>query len=785
MLKVLKRNGSIVSFDVNKIVTAISLSMAETKADVDPELAKSIGERVEKTLLSYDHQISVEDIQDLVEEILMDSPRKDAAKRYILYRYERDKNRDRRKKRTDGRILTDEFISRYKHRPNPMKQLGNFVYYRTYSRWLSEEKRREYWWETVRRAVEYNCSLVPTTKAEAEKLYDNIFHLRQFLSGRTFWVGNTDVAKNYPMSNYNCSFTVIDDFDCFKDLFYMLMIGSGVGIRILKDDINRLPKIRTNFDIIHEDYTPTPMHLREDSTSLEFSHNNTVRIAIGDSKEGWVQALDFYLKVLYSNEYRQINTIVINYNHVRPKGEKLKTFGGTASGHQSLKNMFIKITSVIKKRGVLNSESYTYLLPIDCLDIANIIGENVVVGGVRRTAEIVLVDPEDRESIEAKSQLYKQIDGQWIVDEDIIHRQMSNNSIYYREKPSREQLHWQLEQMRYSGEPGWVNESAGLKRRPNMNGVNPCGEILLDSKGLCNLTTINVFAFVKEDKSLDLDSLFEAQKLSARAGYRMTCTALEIPRWNYIQKRDKLLGCSLTGWQDLVNATSMTRKEQSKLLRELRTIAKMAAKEYANEIGENEPLLVTTVKPEGTLSQLPTVSSGVHYSHSPYYIRRVRINSDDPLVKVCEELEYPIFPEVGQDIETCTTKVIEFPVKAPEGITKYDVTAIEQLENYKMFMENYVDHNCSITVHVREHEWADVEEWVWEHWDDTVALSFLSLDDNFYDLLPYEAIDEDEYNERKAKMRAFLPNLISKYEKEEVEFDIGTSGCEGGVCPIR
>ncbi len=565
----------------------------------------------------------------------------------------------------------------------------------------------------------------------------------------------------------------------------MLMIGSGVGIRILKDDISRLPKIRTSFDIIHEDYTPTPMHLREDSTSLEFSHNNTVKIMIGDSKEGWVQALDFYLKVLYSNEYRKINTIVINYNHVRPKGEKLKTFGGTASGHQSLKNMFIKITNVIKKRGVLNNEEYSYLLPIDCLDIANIIGENVVVGGVRRTAEIVLVDADDKEAIEAKSHLYKQIDGQWIVDEDIIHRQMSNNSIYYREKPSREQLHWQLEQMRYSGEPGWVNESAGLKRRPNMNGVNPCGEILLDSKGLCNLTTINVFAFVKEDKTLDLDGLFEAQKLSARAGYRMTCTALEIPRWNYVQKRDKLLGCSLTGWQDLVNATALSRKEQGKLLRELRTIAKIAANDYANEIGENEPLLVTTVKPEGTLSQLPTVSSGVHYSHSPYYIRRVRINSDDPLVQVCEELEYPIFPEVGQDMETCTTKVIEFPVKAPEGITKYDVSAIEQLENYKLFMENYVDHNCSITVHVREHEWADVEDWVWEHWDDTVALSFLSLDDNFYNLLPYEAIDQEEYEKRLAAMRPFLPNLISKYEKTEVEFDFGTSDCEGGVCPIR
>jgi ribonucleoside-diphosphate reductase alpha chain/ribonucleoside-triphosphate reductase len=785
VIEILKRDGSISKFNITKIVTAIKLAMAETKDAIDEELAQKIGDQISEELSTYPMPVSVEEVQDLVETRLMASPRKDAAKRFILYRYERDKTRDSRTKRTDGRILSDEFISKYKHKANPMKQLGNFVYYRTYSRWLPEEGRREYWWETVRRSVEYNCSLVPTTKAEAEKLYDNIFHLRQFLSGRTFWVGGTDVANYYPMANYNCAFTVIDSFDAYKDLFYLLMIGAGVGLRILKSDVAQLPKIRTDIELIHEDYSPMKNGLREDSTSLEFMKNNTVRISIGDSKEGWVQSLDFYLKLLYSYEYRQIETIVINYNHVRPKGERLKTFGGTASGHQSLKNMFTKITNVIKKRGLVNEKQFTKLCPIDCLDIANIIGENVVVGGVRRTAEIVLVDPSDKECVEAKSNLYKQIDGRWLVDQDIIHRQMSNNSIYYKERPSREQLHWQIEQMRYSGEPGWVNEEAGLKRRPNMNGVNPCGEILLDANGLCNLTTVNVFAFVNEDGTLDRDGLFEAQRLSARAGYRMTCVELEMTKWNHVQSRDKLLGCSLTGWQDLVNKASLSLEEQKALLKDLREVAKNNANAYANEIGENEPLLVTTVKPEGTLSQLPSVSSGVHYSHSPYFIRRVRINSDDPLVKVCEELGYPVHPEVGQDLKNCSTKVIEFPVKAPEGKTKYDVSALEQLENYKLFMDNYVDHNCSITVHVREHEWATVEQWVWDNWSDVVALSFLSLDDNFYQLLPYEAIDEATYNERVANMKPFLTNLISKYEKEETEIDLGNESCDSGVCPIR
>jgi ribonucleoside-diphosphate reductase alpha chain/ribonucleoside-triphosphate reductase len=562
------------------------------------------------------------------------------------------------------------------------------------------------------------------------------------------------------------------------------MVGSGVGVRVLKSDAEKLPLIRTDIEIIHESYTPVPKTVRQDSTSLEFLKNHTVKITIGDSKEGWVQSLDYFIRVFYSTEYRKITTIILNYDHVRSKGEKLKTFGGTASGHSSMKNMFVKIDKIVQKAKARSTTNKVKLKPIDCLDIANIIGENVVVGGVRRTAEIVLIDQDDKDCIMAKSDLYKKVDEKWIIDQEIAHRQMSNNSIYYTRKPTREQLHWHLQQMRYSGEPGWVNEEAGAKRRPNFAGVNPCAEILLDSKGLCNLTTLNVMAFVSEGK-LDYKGLIEAQKLSARAGYRMTCTELEIPEWDAVQQRDKLLGCSLTGWQDMVNALNMDKVDQEKLLGDLKVAARKAANEYAEELGQKEPLLITTIKPEGTLSLLPVVSSGVHFSHSPYFVRRIRISSDDPLTKVCEELGFPVFPEVGQDNETCTTKVVEFPVKVPDGRTKDDVSALEQLEIYKMFMTHYVEHNCSITVHVRDNEWDAVEEWVWNNWEDTVALSFLSFEDNFYELLPFEAITEKEYNERVKEMKPFIPSLISKYEREEVVYDIGNEGCEGGVCPVR
>lgn len=780
-MQVRKRNGNIVDYDREFIVRAVTLAAAAAGEHGDEAVQRVVDDVEAKLVRSGAEIVDIESIQDAVEEALFEQGRFKTAKAYILYRMEKEKTRGVADWK-EG-LLSREFLSKYKHAPSPMGELGSFVYSRTYSRYIPQLNRREFWWETVRRAVEYNCSLAPTTREEAEKLYDNIYNLRQFLSGRTLWVGQTPVSEAYPMANYNCAFEVIDDYHAYHDLFYLLMVGSGVGVRVLKSDAEKLPPIRTNLEIIHKAYNPRAKENRLEYTGVSFS-GDTVTLAIGDSKEGWAQAIDRYFDVLTNQEYSKIRRIVVEYDSIRPRGERLKVFGGTASGYESMMAMLDKIHHVIASAGLRDGVARTKLKPIDLLDIANIIGENVVSGGVRRTSEIGLIDQDDTECIQAKSQLYRQVNGRWEIDRNIAHRQMSNNSIFYRRKPSREQLHWHIQQMRHSGEPGWINEAAGLKRRPNFCGCNPCGEILLDSHGLCNLTTVNVMAYVRDGK-LDEAGLLEAQRLSARAGMRMTCRELEMHRWNAVQQRDRLLGCSLTGWQDMVNAVGMDRGNQAALLEKLREAAHSAADKMADSLGLNAPLLVTTIKPEGTLSLLPTVSCGVHYSHAPYYVRRIRISASDPLCRVCEDLGYPVFPEVGQDAATCRTKVIEFPVKAPEGRVKADASAIEQLENYKMFMEHYVDHNCSITVHVRENEWEEVEEWVWNHWDDVVALSFLSYDENFYELLPYEAISEAEYEARRAKMRPFNPSLISKYEREETELDIGSADCASGVCPVR
>lgn len=680
-------------------------------------------------------------------------------------------------------LLTNEFLQRYPDFPNEMTPLGKFIYYRTYSRYLPEKRRRETWKETVTRAVDYNCSLAHTSKREAEQLFDNVFHLRSFLSGRTLWVGGTDLVKDFAIANFNCAFEVIDNFEAFRDLFYLLMVGSGVGFRILPEDVKKLPKIKTKVKLKHEEYKPVTKFAREDNTTVEFFGNEVV-ITVGDSKEGWTQALDTYFKLLWDRMYTGIDRVIINYNHVRPKGERLKRFGGTASGHESLRVMFEKIHKVIEKVGVTTGKERANLQPIDCLDICNIIGENVVSGGVRRTSEISLSGNKDTEVLSAKQYLYTQTEeGEWVENNEILHRRMSNNSILYWERPTLEELKTQLEQIKNTGEPGFINGEQAKQRFIWFMGVNPCAEILLADKGLCNLVSLNATGFVKDGK-LDLGALLESARLNARASLRMTCVDLELPKWDIVQKEHRLIGCSLTGWQDMKDIVGMTIEEEERVLAKMKQAIREGADDYADSLGISRPALTTTVKPEGTQSLMPNVSAGVHLSHSPYYIRRVRITAYDPLCKVAEHLGWSVKAEAGQKYETADTKVIEFPVKSPVKRTKADLTAIEQLETYKRFMDFYVEHNCSITVTVKDNEWEEVAKWVHENWDSVVCISFLPYSGGYYPLMPYEEITEEEYNQMLEQMVDFDENLLSIYE-QGLDFDLGESECANGVCPIR
>ena len=397
------------------------------------------------------------------------------------------------------------------------------------------------------------------------------------------------------------------------------------------------------------------------------------------------------------------------------------------------------------------------------------------------------------------------------------HRSMSNNSVAFTDKPTEDFLSVIFKIMQSEGEPGFINlRSAAIRRLKGLGiynpteeqiqhemmltGLNPCAEILLNSYGVCNLTTVNVDGFVSQDENgdwkLDLEGLVEAQKKSARAGLRMTLVTLELPHWDEVQQRDRLLGTSLTGWKDAMHKLGYSRDEQNHLLRELGATSRNEANRYAEEIGVNVPILATTIKPEGTQSQVfGGKSPGLHEAHSEYYIRRIRINAEDPLAKAAlAHRGWVVNPENGtpgntrqEKMKNARTLVIDFPVFSGSKVTKDDVTVDEQFDTYFDFQHYYTEHNSSNTITVKPDEWETAQQRVWDGWDDFVGVSFLSHDGGTYQLAPYESCTKEQYENLKSQMADFNTDALALLELGGIDESSleGMEGCEGGACGIR
>ncbi|MDP2676277.1 MAG: ATP cone domain-containing protein [bacterium] len=737
-----KRDGRVVSFDKNRIVNAVSRAMqASGEGDTrrDPLL---IADRVIKRLTEKYPRggvPSIEAIQDVVEEslILLDFPK--TAKAYILYRSERAHIREKKKVIPDHVQAFAQESKKYFRNP-----LSEFIYYRTYSRWVEDEGRRETWIETVDRYINFMRENIgdKLTSEEYNELREAVLRQEVMPSMRLLWSAG-HAARKSNVAAYNCSFIAPSKLEDFAEIMYLLMCGTGVGYSVESQTVQQLPIVKRQIG------TTLPTHI------------------VGDSKEGWAEALTLGLKTWYSGK-----DIAFDYSTLRPAGARLATMGGRSSGPEPLRAL------LDFSRSKIFSRQGRRLSNLDIHDIICKTGEVVVMGGVRRSALISLSDLDDKEMRHAKT-------GQFYLTEP--QRSMANNSAVYNERPTATEFmqEWLALAQSGTGERGIFNRGSLKNQLPARRwkvfkhhhgtcGTNPCGEIVLRSKQFCNLSEVVARA---EDTE---EMLVRKTRLASMLGtYQSSLTNFPFisKEWKENCEEERLLGVSITGQWD----SSAVRNPET-LLR-MKEVAVRTNEEYARRFGINASTCVTCVKPSGTVSQLVDAASGMHTRHAKYYIRRVRISATDPLFHMLKDQKFPYHSEVGQDASSATTFVLEFPVKAPEQAI-VNLNAIEQLKHWEMVKKNFTEHNPSVTVSVMRDEWIETANWLYQRWSILGGLSFLPKSDHAYQLAPYEAISEEKYNELTARMPQVDFSQIVAYEKEDNTAGAKELACVGGVCEI-
>lgn len=617
-----------------------------------------------------------------------------------------------------------------------------FIFYRTYSRWNDNLKRRETWPEAVQRYMDFMKSKLGDKLKEEEytEIQEAITKMEVVPSMRLLWAAGP-AAERTNATAYNCTYTTPTKWQDFGEILYLLTCGTGVGFSVEKHIVDQLPEIK------------------------ESLYQRKQTVVVEDSKEGWADALVTGLTTWASG-----GDIEFDYSLIRPEGARLVTMGGRASGPEPLKGL-LKFTheTILSRQG-------KKLRPIDVHDIICKIGDIVVSGGVRRSSEISLSDLHDEDMRGAKQGKFYEKEPQ---------RTMANNSAVYTSKPSVEDLltEWVALVKSGAGERGIFNRGS-LKNQlparremyPDM-GTNPCGEIVLRPKQFCNLTEV---VARKEDSGTDL---MEKIRLATTIGtFQSSLTDFNYlsDEWKKNCEEERLLGVSITGQFDC----EVAREETT--LQVLKEYAIKINKEYSERMGIGQSKAITCVKPSGTVSQLVDASSGMHPRFSDYYIRRVRISATDPLFKMLKDQGIKYNPEVGQEEQTATTFVLEFPIKSPDGaITNGHTSALDQLSHWKKIKLNYTEHNPSNTIFVKEEEWIGVVNWIYNNWDIIGGLSFLPKDENVYKMAPYEKITEEEYNKLASESPKIDFSKLSEYEMEDNTIGAKEIACGGkSTCEI-
>ncbi len=579
---------------------------------------------------------------------------------------------------------------------------SEFVYKSRYARWLEEEGRREDWHETVARLVNYYAHQFPVSDPVFDELYGAIYNLEVMPSMRALMTAGPALDRCH-VPAYNCAYLPVDSPRSFDECMYILMCGTGVGYSVEQKYIEQLPRI-----------------------SEEFADTDTV-ITVADSKEGWAKAFRELISLLIAGQIPKWDV-----SRVRRAGERLKTFGGRASGPEPLVDLFQFCVRLF------TNAAGRRLTSVECHDIMCKVADIVVVGGVRRSAMISLFDCTDDRMSKAKF-------GAWW--EGAPQRALANNSaVYENRKPDVGFFmnKWTELYESKSGEPGFFSRAAcqaiaGRNGRRDANfdfGTNPCSEIILRPFQFCNLTEVVV------RQSDDLDSLKRKVRIATILGtIQSTFTDFKYLRkkWQDTCNEERLLGVSFTGICD--NLGLMGKPD---VLNQLRQTAVETNAEWAARLGIAQSAAITCVKPSGTVSQLVNSASGLHTRHAPYYLRTVRADNKDPITQFLKDQGVYSEPCV---MKGNTTTVFYFPIKSPEGaLTRHGQTAIEALELWKTLQDNWCEHKPSATINVKEEEWPEVGAWVYKNFDTLSGVAFLPYDGGTYTQAPYQEVSEEEYS---------------------------------------
>jgi ribonucleoside-diphosphate reductase alpha chain len=625
-----------------------------------------------------------------------------------------------------------------------MEQYQQFIHKSRYARWLPEEGRRETWEETVTRYVDFFKDRGQLKGKDYDLVKEAIYNMDVMPSMRCMMTAGPALAKDN-VAGFNCSYLAIDSPRSFDELMYVLMCGTGVGFSVERNFITKLPVIAESF------------------------HKTDSVIVVSDSKIGWASAFRELIAMLYAGKIPKWDT-----SKVRPVGERLKTFGGRASGPEPLIDLFNFCVEIFQKAAGRK------LTSIECHDVVCKIADIVVVGGVRRSALISLSNLSDPRMAKAKSGNWWELEGQ---------RRLANNSVAYTEKPDFESFLSEMQTMYESkaGERGIFSRVAAQKiaarngRRDSEQdfGTNPCSEIILRSNQFCNLSEI----VVRERD--DLDTLKKKAEVAAIIGtLQATLTDFRYLRgmWKRNTEEEALLGVSMTGIMDHYLLSKGDSPDLEKWLEEIREVAIKTNKQWSNSLGINQSAAITCVKPSGTVSQLVDSASGIHPRFSKHYIRRVRSDKKDPLAVFMEEKGFP----VEQDVMSPSSVVFSFPVKAPEtAVTTSEVGAMEQLKLWKAYQNHWCEHKPSITVYYTDSEFLQVAQWIWENFDLCSGISLLPYSDHVYQQAPYEEITAEQYEELLTTMPEGVDWAdLGDFEKEDNTTGSQELACVGGACEI-